>query len=105
MNLISSFAPTLHNTKPKFTWENYIHKTIAVRCRTLEQADLFLELCHTNNIPCVPTSFWYTYESDTCYECDEEQGRYSDYDYFFNECYIIYDFSEIDFENIGKTIK
>lgn len=107
MNLISSptLTPTLHNTKPKFTWGNYIHKTIAVRCRTEKQADLFLKLCHINNVPYISTFVWDVYKSNTCYECDEERGWYSDYDYFFNECYIIYDFSEIDFENIGKTIK
>lgn len=101
--------PKLYNPKPKFTWENYVHKTVAVRCTTEEQAELFLKLCQINGIPCVPETFWEVYQENTCYESnyDANEGWFSNYTYYFNECYIIYDFSDVvlaSLDSIGKTL-
>ena len=81
--------------KPKFTWENFQDKNVAVRCKTKSEAEMLALLCNIHNLPFIPCMFWDRYKSNTCFEIDDAQGYYSELTYFINECYIIYDFSEV----------
>ena len=93
---------------PKEFWERFKNEKIAVNCQTEEESYNFInQCCHNsflwdanwNNNKNKSTTYYYVYQSNTCYSFNKILG-YADINFFNSQRYEIIPFSEIN-----KSIK